>query len=76
MSKNTSVDTDYFDGFDVENAKVIKHPLIAKMQANAKTLDNEIVAFFDKDVQEIIKKHNNAKDRERANVVLRALFAV
>lgn len=75
MSDYIKEDIDYFDGFDFENAKPIKHPLIAKAQANiATSLDVEVLNFFDDDVLEIIKHHNTDEHRLRVNAVLRALF--
>lgn len=37
--------------------------------------DFDLTKFFDDDVIEILMQHNNKHDRERANTVLRALFA-
>lgn len=72
-------DASYFDGFDFENAKPIKHPLIAQAQARAKMAQeqeqNELISFFDNDVQQVIKQHNTPKDRERLNTMIRVLFA-
>lgn len=72
-------DASYFDGFDFENAKPIKHPLIAQAQARAKAVQeqeqNELIGFFDSDVQQVIKQHNTPKDRMRVNQMIRLLFA-
>lgn len=79
MSGYIKEDTSYFDGFDFENAKPIKHPLIAQAQARAKTMQkqeqNELISFFDNDVQQVIKQHNTPKDRVRVNQMIRLLFA-
>ena len=79
MSGYIKEDASYFDGFDFENAKPIKHPLIAQAQARAKMSQeqeqNELISFFDNDVQQVIRKHNTPKDRMRVNQMIRLLFA-
>lgn len=81
MSGYIKEDASYFDGFDFENAKPIKHPLIAQAQARAKMTQeqeqeqNELINFFDNDVQQVIKQHNTPKDRMRVNQMIRLLFA-
>ncbi|OOR88850.1 hypothetical protein B0181_07570 [Moraxella caviae] len=73
MSKYINENADYFDGFDFENAKPVKHPLIAKAQAQQ--AQDRLADFFDRDVQQVIKQHNTPKDRERLNAMIRVLFA-
>lgn len=85
MSDYINEDASYFESFDFDNAKPIKHPMIAKIQARAKTAQagqeqlsitpTEILGFFDTDVLSSIMQHQNDLDRQRANTVLRALFA-
>lgn len=79
MSGYIKENASYFDGFDFESAKPIKHPLIVKAQAKAKISkeqeQSELISFFDNDVQKIIKQHNTPKDRERLNAMIRLLFA-
>lgn len=85
MSVYINEDVSYFESFDFENAKPIKHPMIAKMQARAKEAQvgqeqssitpTQILGFFDTDVLSLIMQHQNDLDRKRANTVLRALFA-
>lgn len=79
MSGYIKEDASYFDGFDFENAKPIKHPLIAQAQARAKMVQeqekNELISFFDNDVQQVIKQHNTPQDRMRVNQMIRLLFA-
>jgi DNA-binding TFAR19-related protein (PDSD5 family) len=83
MSGYIKEDASYFDGFDFENVKPIKHPLIAQAQARAKMTQeqeqeqeqNELINFFDNDVQQVIKQHNTPKDRMRVNQMIRLLFA-
>lgn len=71
-------DASYFDGFDFENAKPIKHPLIAQAQAKARASkeqeQNELISFFDNDVQQVIMQHNTPQDRMRVNQMIRLLF--
>lgn len=75
MSDYIKENANYFDDFDFDNAKPIKHPLIAKAQTNIATTPNvEVLNFFDDDVLEIIKHHNTDEHRLRVNAVLRALF--
>lgn len=70
-------DNDYFNGFDFDNANPIKHPLIAKAQAQAKASKNQddLIGFFDNDVQQVIRQHNTPQDRLRVNQMIRLLFA-
>ena len=78
MNDYIKENAEYFDGFDFETAKPIKHPLIAKAQKQAKLAQHEqatLLEFFDSDVLQSIQSHNNAFDRQRVNTILRALFA-
>lgn len=79
MSGYIKENASYFDGFDFEGAKPIKHPLIAQAQAREKVLkeqeQNELISLFDSDVQHTLRKHNTPKDRERLNTMIRVLFA-
>lgn len=79
MSGYIKEDASYFDGFDFENSKPIKHPLIAQAQARAKMAQeqekNELISFFDNDVQQVIKQHNTPQDRMRVNQMIRLLFS-
>lgn len=80
MNDYIKEDLSYFDGFDFNNAKPIKHPLIAKAQTQLKQnnqtqLSDELMNFFDADVQQVIKQHNTPKDRMRVNQMIRLLFA-
>lgn len=80
MSNGIIVDTSYFEGVDLDRPS-IKHPIFEKMQANAKAMQlqeqeqNELISFFDNDVQQVIRKHNTPKDRMRVNQMIRLLFA-
>jgi len=76
MSNYINEDASYFDGFDFENAKPIKHPMIAKAQAEAKAIQEKALGVFDSDVLALINAHSdNQRDVERMNTVLRVLFA-
>lgn len=55
-----------------------KHPATIKLQARKKAHDEQLrhlSEFFDNDVIDTIIQHDNEHDRQRANTVLRALFA-
>lgn len=43
--------------------------------SQTQTLD-DLVNFFDSDVQEIIKQHNTPQDKMRVNQMIRLLFAI
>lgn len=59
--------------FDAEGVRLIKHPLIEKMQARAEQA--EAVFGLDLDVVEIIRTHaQNPEDMARVNAAIRALF--
>ncbi len=76
MSKYINEDASYFENFDFDNAKAIKHPIIVRLQKRAK-LQNEIVQFFDRDVLEKIRcayEQNDEQNRQKANNILRAFF--
>lgn len=76
MSDYINEDASYFEGFDFENAKPMKHPMIAKAQADARAKQEKVLRLFDSDVVALIDEHSNSqKDVERMNTVLRALFA-
>lgn len=75
MSDYIKEDASYFDGFDFDNAKPIKHPLIAQAQRSLKE-QSHLANCFDSDIQQIIKQHNSPQDRERLNAMIRVLFAV
>lgn len=78
MKSGIIVDANYFEGVDLDRPS-IKHPVFEKMQANAKAMQlqeqDKFLNQFDSDVQEVIKQHNNPKDRERLNTMIRVLFA-
>ncbi len=78
MKSGIIVDANYFEGVDLDRPS-IKHPVFEKMQANAKAMQlqeqDKFLSQFDSDVQEVIKQHNNPKDRERLNTMIRVLFA-
>lgn len=78
MKKYTTVNDDYFDDFDFEHAKVIKHPMIVQLQHNKKAYEKaslEVLHKLDADVVDLINTHTSPKDIERLNTVIRALFA-
>lgn len=78
MKSGIIVDANYFEGVDLDRPS-IKHPVFEKMRANAKAMQlqeqDKFLSQFDSDVQEVIKQHNNPKDRERLNTMIRVLFA-
>lgn len=63
--------------FDFSTAKpVSKVPALQKLRkAHQASQQDDWVNFFDSDVQEVIRQHNNPKDRERLNTMIRVLFA-
>ncbi len=69
-----------YKGLDFSNAKPLKqNPKFKKFQDDAKAIrlqeQDDFLSQFDSDVQEVIKQHNNPKDRERLNTMIRVLFA-
>ena len=66
----------YFDDFDFDNAQSIKHPLIAKLQANAqlanqkandKVLDDDTYAWL---------SHQSMETKRHINEMIRHVMAV
>ncbi|ELA09266.1 hypothetical protein MOMA_02635 [Moraxella macacae 0408225] len=69
-------DFEYYKSIDFSNARSVRlNPKIKAFQDRKKEYDRIFLGQFDLDVQEIINQHNNPKDRERLNTVIRALFA-
>lgn len=70
------IDLEYerYKDFDFSGAKHITDPKILEARARKKAHD-DLVSFFDSDVQEVIKQHNTPQDRMRVNQMIRLLFA-
>ncbi|OAV23405.1 hypothetical protein AO372_0008 [Moraxella catarrhalis] len=72
------IEYERYKDWDFSKAKKTKHPAILELQARKQAYDQRqqhLLEFFDRDVIETIMQHDNEHDRERANTVLRALFA-
>ncbi len=77
MKKDMPVDNNYFDDFDFDTAKSIKHPLIKKLQDNVvqQNGDNlQDLPIDDDIVQWLLKQDDNTK--RHINEVLRHVMAV
>lgn len=68
MSKDIDKDKRYFDEFDIENAKRIKHPLIKKAQA-------DYTPPFDDDVFYWLSKQGS-QTKQHVNNILREMMAI
>ena len=76
MSGYIKEDASYFDGFDFENAKPIKHPLIAKAQANAKEQQlqkDNINSLLDDDVSNWLINQDIATKRHINEIIRQAM---
>ena len=71
-TKYTVIEYERYKDFDFSGAKPIQNPKI--LEARARKQAHDLSKFFDYDVIEAIKKHDNEHDRQRANTILRALF--
>ncbi len=75
MNKNIENDfniVNYFDSFDIENAKQIKHPLIKKAQENAR---NNKTSLFDDDIVSWLSKQP-PQTKKHFNNMLREMIAI
>ncbi|WP_373777862.1 hypothetical protein [Glaesserella sp.] len=72
--QDTDLEYERYKDFDFSGATRTKNPKILEMQARKKAHD-DLVSFFDSDVQEVIKQHNTPQDRMRVNQMIRLLFA-
>ncbi|MDO5651194.1 MAG: hypothetical protein Q4G13_03540 [Moraxella sp.] len=72
-------ENNYFDDFDFDNAPVVKHSMITKLQTAKQTRDKlsyELIGRLDMDVVELLAQHaHSQKDIERINTMVRLLFA-
>lgn len=59
MNKDTKKANDYFEGFDFEGAKKIKHPLVEKIQQENGLLETDIAIWLSAQDKET-KRHINA----------------
>ncbi|WP_163598224.1 hypothetical protein [Moraxella catarrhalis] len=71
--KYKDIEYERYKDFDFSGAKPTQNPKI--LEARARKQVHDLSKFFDHDVIEAIIRHDNEHDRERANTVLRALFA-
>lgn len=67
--------------FNFSTAKPVSEvPSLQKLrkayQESQTNQQDDLVNFFDSDVQEIIKQHNTPQDRMRVNQMIRLLFAI
>ena len=72
------IEYERYKDWDFSKTKKTKHPTILELQARKQAYDQRqqhLLEFFDRDVIDIIMQHDNKHDRERANTVLRVLFA-
>lgn len=73
MSGYISEDPSYFDGLDLENAKPIKHPLIEKLQANAKLVKQQETAWLDEDLSIWITNQDSTTKRHINEMIRHAM---
>lgn len=67
-------DFERYKNLDASNARSARlNPTIKKLQDNL-TEQSQLAEFFDSDVKEAIKQHNNPQDKARLNAVIRAMF--
>lgn len=77
MSNVTKGDVDgYFDDFDFDNAASIKHPLIAKLQADAKLLNEKTDGKVLDDDTYTWLSHQNAETKRHINEMIRHVMAM
>lgn len=74
MQTYMNEDASYFDEFDVENAQVVKHPLVDRVQANAQSVKMS-EKLLDDDVADWISKQDEST-RQAVNSMLRQLMVV
>lgn len=71
--QDSDLEYERYKAFDFSGATYTKNPKIVQMRARKKAYDR-FVAFFDKEVQEIILSHDTPEDRVRLNAVIKALY--
>lgn len=74
MQTYMNEDASYFDEFDVENAQVVKHPLVDRVQASAQSAQMS-EKLLDDDVADWISKQDEST-RQAVNSMLRQLMVV
>ena len=68
-------DFERYKNLDASNARPARlNPTIKRLQDNL-VEQSQLAEFFDNDVKEVIKQHNNPQDKARLNAVIRAMFA-